>query len=125
MNKTHKIKIQRLNEKAGNTDSYTRWLAAQEKEDHWEPAQANPDMLQLSEALYADGTLTDEQELMGIAIEHLQGRQKQVYLLTMREGLSLADTAKSLNITKSTAQVYRTRAIAFIKAYCQTITFRE
>ncbi len=59
------------------------------------------------------------QLLMGEAIQHLQGRQKQVYLLVMREDRSLAETAKVLGIGKSTAQSYLERAVAFIKDYCQ------
>lgn len=59
------------------------------------------------------------QLLMGEAIEHLQGRQKETYFLTMREGKSLSEVAKILGISKSAAQIYKLRAIKFIELYCK------
>lgn len=62
---------------------------------------------------------SNPQLLMGEAIQHLQGRQKQVYLLVMRDDRSLTEAAKVLGIGKSTAQSYLERAVAFIKGYCE------
>jgi DNA-directed RNA polymerase specialized sigma24 family protein len=80
-----------------------------------EPAQANPDVLPETE-IAAPST---PQLLMGEAVQHLQGRQKEVYLLTMREGKSLSEVAEILDISKGTAQVYRDRAVKFIEIYCR------
>lgn len=59
------------------------------------------------------------QMLMGEAILHLQGRQKETYLLVMREDKSLSEAAEILGIKKGTAQGYLDNAIAFISQYCQ------
>ena len=77
--------------------------------------QANPDMLPETE-IAAPST---PQLLMGEAVEHLQGRQREVYLLTMREGKSLAEVAEILRISKGTAQKFKERAIKFIESYCK------
>lgn len=63
--------------------------------------------------------VSEEELIVADAVEHLQGRQKEVYLLTMRLGLSLSKTASELNIKKATAQVYKARAISFVTAYCK------
>lgn len=60
------------------------------------------------------------QLIMGEGVEHLQGRQKEVYLLTMREGKSLSEAAEILGIEKASAQVYKNRAIKFLVKYCQS-----
>lgn len=59
------------------------------------------------------------QQLMGEAIEHLQGRQREVYILTMREDKSLSEAGEILAISKDSVRTYLDRAIAFISAYCQ------
>lgn len=69
--------------------------------------------------MYAEGTPSTPQLLMGEAIMHLQGRQKEVYLLTMRDGKSLAEAAEVLGIEKGTAQRYRERAVKFLTVYCR------
>lgn len=79
-----------------------------------EEPQANPDILPETK-IVAPST---PQLLMGEAVEHLQGRQKEVYLLTMREGKSLSEAGEILGISKGTAQKYRDRAIRFISGYC-------
>ena len=83
--------------------------------DGFNPALANPDMLAETE-IAAPST---PQLLMGEAVEHLQGRQREVYLLTMREDKSLAEAAEILGIEKGTAQRYKERAIKFIESYCK------
>jgi DNA-directed RNA polymerase specialized sigma24 family protein len=80
-----------------------------------EHPQANPDVLPETE-IAAPST---PQLLMGEAVEHLQGRQLEVYFLTMREGKSLAETAEILGIEKGSAQKYKERAIKFISQYCE------
>lgn len=80
-----------------------------------EHPEANPDVLPETE-IAAPST---PQLLMGEAVEHLQGRQREVYLLTMREGKSLADAAEILGIEKGSAQKYKERAVKFIEQYCR------
>lgn len=83
--------------------------------DMGEYPQANPDVLPETEI----ASPSTPQFLMGEAVNHLQGRQKEVYLLTMREGKSLAESAEVLGLSKGTAQKYRERAIKFIAGYCE------
>lgn len=80
-----------------------------------EHPQANPDVLAETE-IAAPST---PQLLMGEAVQHLQGRQREVYLLTMREDKSLSEAAEVLGLSKGTAQVYKDRAIKFISDYCK------
>jgi DNA-directed RNA polymerase specialized sigma24 family protein len=84
-------------------------------EDAKEHAQANPDVLPEME-IAAPST---PQLLMGEAVEHLQGRQKECYLLTMREGKSFSEAAEILGIGKGRVQQYRERAIKFLTQYCK------
>jgi DNA-directed RNA polymerase specialized sigma24 family protein len=77
--------------------------------------EANPDVLSETE-IAAPST---PQLIMGEAVRHLQGRQREVYLLTMREGKSLAEVAEILDIAKGSAQVFRDRAIKFLTKYCE------
>jgi DNA-directed RNA polymerase specialized sigma24 family protein len=124
------IKTQKTRERKGSAGEYERW-----HKDHptkrlkgnggdkfdlmTEDARANSDSLREDEAMYANGGPSTPRLLFGEAVEHLQGRQKEVYLLTMREGKSLAEAAEILNIEKGTAQKYRERAIKFIESYCK------
>jgi DNA-directed RNA polymerase specialized sigma24 family protein len=80
-----------------------------------ERPEANPDVLAES----GDVMPSTPQLLMGEAVEHLQGRQLEVYFLTMREGKSLAEAAEILGIEKGSAQKYKERAIKFIRQYCE------
>lgn len=79
------------------------------------PALADPDILPAGQVT-APST---PQLIMGEAVEHLQGRQREVYILTMREDKSLSEVAEILGIEKASAQVYKTRAIKFIEGYCK------
>lgn len=128
--KHHSILLQDLQEIRGDRGSYQRWVDNHPKNTQkgkggdrfdfvTEDVRANPDSLREDEGMYADSQLTRPQEIMGDAIEHLQGRQKQVYLLTFRQGLSFAATAKRLHMSRSTVQTYRNRAARFITAYCE------
>lgn len=104
---------------------YEQFMAGQMKNEDGEPvecAQANPDVLPEGTSYFGDPQPTRAQLLMGEAIRHLQGQQKSVYTLTMRESYSLAEAAQKLGISKSTAQVYRERALKFIQQYCQRHT---
>ena len=118
-----RIKLQKLGEIRGDTNSYENWVEmnAHRNEDGepMEPVQANPDSLPEGTSYFGDTSPSRAQFLMGDAIKHLQGQQKVVYTLTMREGYSIAEAAKKLGISKSTAQGYRERAIKFISQYCQ------
>jgi DNA-directed RNA polymerase specialized sigma24 family protein len=80
-----------------------------------ERPEANPDVLPETEV----AAPSTPQLLMGEAVQHLQGRQREVYLLTMREGKSLAEAAEVLGIEKGSAQKYKERAIKFISAWCK------
>ncbi len=82
--------------------------------DGRELPQANPDVLPEAEST----TPSTPQLLMGEAITHLQGRQREVYLLTMREDKSLAEVGEILGISKGAADTYKRRAIKFISQYC-------
>lgn len=104
------VDLQHLQEIGGGTGSYDRYSAEQDGE---ESVLANPDSL--PEQPTSPST---PQMLMGEAILHLQGRQKEVYLSIMRDDKSLAETAEMLGVGKSTVQTYLDRAIAFITAYC-------
>jgi len=80
-----------------------------------EQAQANPDVLPETEY----GIPSTPQLILGEAIEHLQGRQREVYLLTMREDKSFAEAAEILNISKSAVQMYKNRAVKFLTSFCE------
>lgn len=128
---TKRIKIQKLKEIKSNKDSsrgehspywdYARAhesIAGSHSPDGVgmrENSSANPDVLPETEI----AALSTPQLLMGEAVQHLQGRQREVYLLTMREDKSLAEVAEILSIEKGTAQKYRERAIKFIESYCR------
>jgi DNA-directed RNA polymerase specialized sigma24 family protein len=84
-----------------------------------EDIRANPDNLRSDETFYTHTELTEPQEIMGRAISQLQGRPKEAYLLTMREGKSLSEAAAILKVSKAAIQIYRQRAIKFIAAYCK------
>lgn len=62
--------------------------------------------------------ITTPQAIMAEAIEHLQGRQKEVYLMHMRCDCSLGDISTVLKISKGTVQVHLERAVKFVEAYC-------
>lgn len=118
-----KIKLQKVKEitskrdfSRGERSPYWDYMATRHTElKGVEFAQANPDVLPQTEIA---GPSTP-QLILGEAITHLQGRQKEVYLLTMRESKSLAETAEVLGITKGSAQVYQKRAIKFLTQYCK------
>lgn len=76
---------------------------------------ANPDVLPETET----AAPSTPQFLMGEAVEHLQGRQRECYILTMREGKSFSEAAKILGIGKGRVQQYRERAIKFIMRWCE------
>jgi RNA polymerase sigma factor (sigma-70 family) len=78
-----------------------------------------------SAGMYANQEITRPQEIMSDAVEHLQGRQRQVYIMAMRENLSFSEIAKTLRISKSAVQIYRQRAISFITQFCKDAIKRE
>lgn len=99
-------------EKSPYWDDYSRGRGARgEPED----PRANPDVLPAQEN---QGPSTP-QLIFGEAVSRLAGRQREVYLLMMREGRSLSDAAKILSIEKTTAQKYVDRAVQFIEGYCK------
>lgn len=123
MSNRNKIKWHKLAEKKGDNTAYESYvLKAGQDEDGVpiEDVRANPDSL-----AFIERGITRPEEIMGEAIEHLQGRQKDVYMLTIRQGLSLDKAAKLLSISKSAAQIYKDRAIKFITAYCQNKMAKE
>ena len=100
----------------GEHSPYWDYMAARASEQNsFENELANPDVLPETE-IAAPST---PQLLMGEAVMHLQGRQREVYLLTMREDKSLAEVSEILSISKGTAQKYKERAIKFIESYCK------
>lgn len=80
-----------------------------------EDKRANPDVLPETEI----ASPSTPQLLLGEAISHLQGRQKECYLLVMREDKSLAEVAEVLGISKGSVQVYVDRAVKFLIQYCE------
>lgn len=114
------VKIQKTKVRNSDTD-YSHgerspyWDDVNNQEDGREHVLANPDSLPGIE-IAAPST---PQLLLGEAIEHLQGRQKECYLLTMREGKSLSETGEILGISKDSARTHKDRAIKFLTAYCK------
>lgn len=84
----------------------------------------DPDFMEKT-IIQQDNSPSTPQLLMGEAILHLQGRQKEVYLSVMRDDLSLSETGELLGIGKSTVQVHLDRAIAFITQYCEAAMQKE
>ena len=107
--------MQELSEINGGSSSYEQYVGGR-REDR----MANPDVLPKQKS----GPSTP-QLLMGEAIQHLQGRQKEVYIAIMRDEKSTADVGKMLQISKSTVRTYLDRAIDFISAYCKQAIDKE
>ena len=68
--------------------------------------------------MYSNSQVTKPQALMAEAVEHLQGLQRDCYMLTLRQGYSFTETAKLLRLTKSDVQGYQNRAVKFVTDYC-------
>ena len=127
-NRNH-IKFHKIREVKGDSGSYGRWNDKNpinrkgrlgDKFDFiTEDIRANPDSLRDDEDIYSSDQPSTPQFLMGEAVEHLQGRQREVYILTMRESKSLAEAAEILGLAKGTAQKFKERAIKFIEMYCR------
>jgi RNA polymerase sigma factor (sigma-70 family) len=118
--KLQKTKVIQVQKDSSHTEQSSYWddVAARNRGDGTdmrEHPSANPDMLPETE-IAAPST---PQLLMGESVEHLQGRQREVYMLAMREGKSLAEVAEILGISKGTAQKFKERAIKFIEQYCR------
>lgn len=84
-----------------------------------EGTRANPDQLEEGQQLWGRTEISRPQALMAAAINHLQGRQKDVYLLTMRDRKTSRAIAAQLGISQTAVLAYKERAIAFITAYCR------
>lgn len=128
--KTRKfVERHHLRDKTGSPETYSELVRFgpdgnnAEIKTH-EDIRANPDGLIEGEQLWGDNEVTNPQRIMGEAIAHLQGRQCEVYLLTMRDGKSLAEAAEILGISKAAAQSFRDRAVKFITAYCHNAIAR-
>lgn len=117
------VQRQHVREKPGSVNSYEEYVARgkQRAGEPLEDIRANPDTLAEGEQLWGSPGLTRIKEIMGEAIQHLQGRQRAVYELTMRDGKSLAEVAEIFGISKGAVQDYRERAIKFITAYCRRV----
>lgn len=126
MKRSQRVKIQkiheiRVNKDSSFTESSSYWDDVKRRGESgagngWsEHPQANPDTLP-DEGLTSPST---PQYLLGEAIAHLQGRQLEVYMLTVREGQSFAEAAEALGIEKGTVQKYKERAIKFLTQYCR------
>ena len=57
----------------------------------------------------------DEHKLINKLIETLPPRQKTVFLLSKKDGLSNSDISSKLNITKNTVENHLVRAKAILK----------
>jgi RNA polymerase sigma factor (sigma-70 family) len=96
-----------------DVDAHNR--ASNQSDGLSEHPQANPDVLPETE-IAAPST---PQLIMGEAIEHLQGRQREVYMLLMRESKTYEEVSEILEITRGAVQTYEKRAIKFIEQYCK------
>jgi RNA polymerase sigma factor (sigma-70 family) len=114
-----KVRVIQVKKDSSHTEQSSYWDDVNKRSNGEDMARehpcANPDVLPEMEIA---GPSTP-QLIMGEAIEHLQGRQREVYLLTMREGKSLAESAEVLGLSKGTAQKYKERAIKFIANWCK------
>jgi RNA polymerase sigma-70 factor (ECF subfamily) len=63
----------------------------------------------------AETALTDSRQLIDEAIELLPPRQKNVYLLSRREGISQEAIAQKLNISHETVKKHMVLALRFLK----------
>lgn len=108
-------KIRKSGKDASHTEQSQYWDDFNRRSSDQEHVLANPDSLPDKPA----ATPSTPQLIMGEAIEHLQGRQREIYLLTMRDDKSLGEAAEILGIEKATAQTYKDRAIKFIEKYCK------
>lgn len=113
--KVREIKVKRDSSHTENSSYWEHIRARGKSAEVQEHPQANPDVLPETEI----ATPSTPQLLMGEAIEHLQGRQKEVYMLVMRESKSLSEVAEILGISKGAADTYKRRAIKFISQYCK------
>jgi len=114
-----KVKEITVSKDSSHTENSSYWEYNQTRASGGERKEhplANPDALAEMEI----ASPSTPQLLLGEAIQHLQGRQREVYLLTMREDKSLGEVAEILNISKSAAQVYKDRAIKFLVQYCRS-----
>lgn len=103
------VDLQKLQEINGNTHSYENYIGA-ESED----AVANPDVLPEQH-----NSPSSPQMIMGEAIQHLQGRQKEVYIAIMRDDKTQEETAEMLDISRTSVRTHLDRAIGFISQYCR------
>lgn len=85
-----------------------------------ESFRANPDNIAAEEQ-----PAVGPRQIMYEAVEHLQGQQKEVYILLYREGLTMREAAAKLNVSVSTIQHYDNKAVNFIKQYCQQYIHKE
>jgi DNA-directed RNA polymerase specialized sigma24 family protein len=119
--KIQKTRVIKTSKDASNSEQSQYWddfnsrgrnTKGDEAQEH---TQANPDSLPETQSAW----ISTPQLIMGEAIDHLQGRQKEVYMLTMRDNKSLAEAAEILGIEKGSAQKYKERAIRFIQHWCK------
>jgi len=119
--RSQKTRVIKVKKDSSHTEQSSYWDDVQKRNDNkagndaQEHPLANPDVLPEIET----NIPSTPQLLMGEAINHLQGRQREVYLLIMRENKSLSDVAEILQIEKGSAQKYKERAIKFIAQYCK------
>lgn len=111
--KRQKIKVLEGRKDSSKTEQSSYWDDVNIRGNDEHPC-ANPDSLPATESVAP----SNPQLLMGEAIAHLQGRQRECYILTMREGKSFSEAAEILGIGKGRVQQYRERAIKFITQYC-------
>src|SRR5260221_5251537 len=112
--KVREIKVKRDSSHTENSSYWEHVRSRGKSADVQEHPQANPDILPETEI-----AASTPQRLMGEAVEHLQGRQREVYMLVMRENKSLSEVAELLGIAKGAADTYKRRAIKFISQYCK------
>jgi len=116
--KIQKIKVIQFRKDSSHTEQSSYWDSVNSggrSADTREHPQANPDVLPET----GTAAPSTPQLIMGEAVDHLQGRQREIYMLIMRDNKSLAEAAEVLGIEKGSAQKYKERAIKFIGNWCK------
>jgi len=114
----------------GTADSYGYYVRRSrydgETDRHIENLRANPDQyLADTEGLYSNYQPTRLAFVMGEAVDRLQGTQRDIYIKTMRQGMSIAEAGRTLGLSKGACQYHRDRAIAYVTGQCRLYCMAE
>lgn len=118
--KTNKTNVHDCKDASGGSSPYWEYTArsAREEEDTEDP-RANPDMVAEGTGFFGSGEMTQPQFIFGEAVEHLQGRQKEAWMLVMREQLTEQEAAEVMGVRQQVVATYLKRATKFITRWCE------